>query len=43
MDEIVPLQSLYIYTPRQKYKNTLKNEEKDSLQFLNYENKIYER
>ena len=41
---------IYIYihththTPEQKYKTTLKNEEKRySLQFLIYENQIYER
>ena len=33
-----------MYTPGQKYKTTLKNEEKDiCLQILNYENQIYAR
>ena len=29
-----------IYNPGQKYKTALKNEEKDCLQFFNYENRI---
>ena len=31
------------YAPGQEYKTTLKNEVYNCLQFLNYENQIYER
>ena len=42
--QIERLQAMMVYVPRQKYKTTLKLEEKVIVYiFLNYENQIYER